>query len=75
MTDQAAATASRASRASLARPLAISGAVFFVLACIAFWPTPRWKPPPRPAATAPIVFDELVKHPPPPSDAALVSPQ
>jgi hypothetical protein len=56
------------------RALFISSAVVLALAAIAFWPTKRWAPPPRPALQAPIVFDELVSHPPPPSVPRAIPP-
>jgi hypothetical protein len=52
----------------LKRALWISTALLVALGAAAFWPAPRWAPPPRPVLRAPIVFDELVSHTPPPSE-------
>jgi hypothetical protein len=52
---------------SLQRALVISSAVLLVSSAVALWPAPSWVPPPRPVLRAPIVFDELVNHPPPPA--------
>ena len=53
----------------LRRALWISSALLLALTVLAFWPAPRWTPPPRPPLRSPVVFDELVSQSPPP-DAA-----
>jgi hypothetical protein len=45
--------------ASLLRPVLLAAACLAVLGAAAFWPSPRWVTPARPALKAPIVFDEL----------------
>lgn len=54
------------------RLIGVSVALVLALAALAFWPAPAWTPPARPSLRAPIVFDELVSQPPPPSDPALL---
>jgi hypothetical protein len=44
---------------SLSRAVLLAAACLAVLGSAAFWPTPRWVTPARPALSAPIVFDEL----------------
>lgn len=53
---------------SLRRALWFSTALLVVLGAAAFWPAKPWAPPARPALRAPIVFDELVSHAPPPNE-------
>ncbi len=44
---------------SLKRAVLVAAACLAVLGSAAFWPSPRWVTPARPALTAPIIFDEL----------------
>ncbi|HEX2870862.1 MAG TPA: hypothetical protein VHP33_06390 [Polyangiaceae bacterium] len=44
---------------SLLRAVLLATACLAVLGAAAFWPSPRWVTPARPALKAPIVFDEL----------------
>lgn len=53
----------------LGRAFLVSLALLIALSAAAFWPERAWKVPPRPPLQTPIVLDELVHHPPPPSDA------
>lgn len=54
----------------LSQAMWISTALLVALGVLAFWPAPRWSPPPRPPLRTPIVLDELVSHAPP-SDPAV----
>jgi hypothetical protein len=54
----------------LGRAKLVSAIVVVGLGALALWPRPTWTPPARPPLKAPIVFDELVSHAPPPSDPA-----
>lgn len=56
------------------RALLLSSAVMLALGAIAFWPVKRWVPPARSPLQAPIVFDELVSHPPPPGVPSVAPP-
>jgi hypothetical protein len=59
----------------LKQALLVSAALVVVLGAVAFWPRSTWETPPRPALKAPIVFDQLLTSPPPPSEPAPTSTQ
>jgi hypothetical protein len=65
--EPATAAAQRQNTSALGRTLILSVLMALAIAALAFWPQRPWTPPPRPPLQAPIVFDELVYHPPPPS--------
>lgn len=60
--------------ASLVRAVLLAAACLAVLGSAAFWPSPRWVTPARPALKGPIVFDELENFRNPAADTSTKAP-